>query len=164
MAGLRRRWRILKWAGTLVLTLIGLACAVSIPWFWQYLRNAKPYGDPGQFQVGVFLSKGCVVVSYDTHHFKWEQGLRVHRHDVVWLEWQPYYDLSGLPHACIIFLPLWIPFLIVALPTAFLWWRDHRRRISPGHCRKCGYNLTGNVSGICPECGQPTTDVTSPPP
>jgi hypothetical protein len=23
-----------------------------------------------------------------------------------------------------------------------------------GHCRKCGYNLTGNVSGICPECGE----------
>jgi hypothetical protein len=21
-------------------------------------------------------------------------------------------------------------------------------------CRKCGYNLTGNVSGICPECGE----------
>jgi hypothetical protein len=20
-------------------------------------------------------------------------------------------------------------------------------------CRKCGYNLTGNVSGVCPECG-----------
>jgi len=23
----------------------------------------------------------------------------------------------------------------------------------PGHCRRCGYNLTGNVSGRCPECG-----------
>lgn len=22
-------------------------------------------------------------------------------------------------------------------------------------CRKCGYNLTGNVSGVCPECGSP---------
>jgi len=22
-------------------------------------------------------------------------------------------------------------------------------------CRSCGYNLTGNVSGRCPECGQP---------
>jgi len=26
----------------------------------------------------------------------------------------------------------------------------------PGHCRRCGYDLTGNVSGRCPECG---TDV-----
>lgn len=23
-----------------------------------------------------------------------------------------------------------------------------------GHCRTCGYNLTGNVSGVCPECGK----------
>ncbi len=22
-----------------------------------------------------------------------------------------------------------------------------------GHCAECGYNLTGNVSGVCPECG-----------
>ncbi len=26
---------------------------------------------------------------------------------------------------------------------------------SPLACRKCGYNLTGNESGICPECGEP---------
>jgi hypothetical protein len=24
-----------------------------------------------------------------------------------------------------------------------------------GHCQRCGYNLTGNTSGICPECGTP---------
>ncbi len=29
-----------------------------------------------------------------------------------------------------------------------------RRRIPPGHCQKCGYDLTGNSSGRCPECGQ----------
>ncbi len=23
-------------------------------------------------------------------------------------------------------------------------------------CRRCGYNLTGNLSGVCPECGTPT--------
>jgi hypothetical protein len=23
----------------------------------------------------------------------------------------------------------------------------------PGHCPRCGYDLTGNVSGMCPECG-----------
>ncbi len=26
----------------------------------------------------------------------------------------------------------------------------------PGHCRRCAYDLTGNVSGVCPECGCPT--------
>jgi len=51
-------------------------------------------------------------------------------------------------------LPLWIPFVIFAIPTASLWWID-RRRIPPGHCQRCGYNLTGNVSGLCPECGTP---------
>lgn len=29
--------------------------------------------------------------------------------------------------------------------------RRHRCRV--GHCVKCGYNLTGNISGVCPECG-----------
>lgn len=27
-------------------------------------------------------------------------------------------------------------------------------RPMPGHCGNCGYNLTGNTSGICPECGR----------
>ena len=26
-------------------------------------------------------------------------------------------------------------------------------RHKPGHCQKCGYDLIGNVSGVCPECG-----------
>ena len=25
----------------------------------------------------------------------------------------------------------------------------------PKLCRKCSYDLTGNVSGVCPECGSP---------
>ncbi len=28
-------------------------------------------------------------------------------------------------------------------------------RIAHGHCQQCGYNLTGNTSGVCPECGTP---------
>jgi len=28
-----------------------------------------------------------------------------------------------------------------------------RHRMKPGHCWKCAYDLTGNISGVCPECG-----------
>ncbi len=49
-------------------------------------------------------------------------------------------------------VPLWLPFLIVALPTAFMFYRD-RKRIPPGHCKTCGYNLTGAEHERCPECG-----------
>ena len=31
--------------------------------------------------------------------------------------------------------------------------RRHRRRRN-GLCIRCGYNLEGNVSGVCPECGE----------
>jgi hypothetical protein len=33
--------------------------------------------------------------------------------------------------------------------------RPHLRAILGTHCRKCGYSLQGNVSGVCPECGWP---------
>lgn len=29
------------------------------------------------------------------------------------------------------------------------------RFLADPHCRHCSYNLTGNISGICPECGTP---------
>lgn len=34
--------------------------------------------------------------------------------------------------------------------------REDRYRLQRGCCRHCGYNLAGNTSGVCPECG---TDV-----
>ncbi len=33
--------------------------------------------------------------------------------------------------------------------------RDPKKPPRTGNCRHCGYNLTGNTSGICPECGTP---------
>jgi hypothetical protein len=31
-----------------------------------------------------------------------------------------------------------------------------RLLLAQGICGCCGYDLTGNTSGVCPECGQPT--------
>ncbi len=37
-----------------------------------------------------------------------------------------------------------------------------RRNTDAKHCVQCGYNLTGNVSGICPECGASASDARRP--
>jgi hypothetical protein len=55
-----------------------------------------------------------------------------------------------------LYVPLWLVCLLFsAYPTiAFIRGplRRYRRR-KRGLCIRCGYDLTGNVSGICPECG-----------
>lgn len=49
--------------------------------------------------------------------------------------------------------------LSLSLGAAAVLWiieRICRKRLSkPGCCPSCGYNLTGNISGVCPECGMP---------
>ncbi len=52
-----------------------------------------------------------------------------------------------------VYVPIWIVFVAFGLPTALLWYGDRQRRTRPGHCQKCGYDLTKNESGVCPECG-----------
>ena len=45
-------------------------------------------------------------------------------------------------------LPMWQAIRFTARRLA----RQRRRRV--GLCTSCGYDLTGNVSGVCPECGR----------
>ena len=51
-------------------------------------------------------------------------------------------------------IPLWIP-LVVSVMGAVWAYRHWKRMSRVGYCAACGYNLTGNVSGRCPECGRP---------
>jgi hypothetical protein len=51
--------------------------------------------------------------------------------------------------------PLYPPMgVVLTLATIYLLrYRKKMRRIEQGLCVRCGYDLTGNVSGACPECG-----------
>lgn len=54
-----------------------------------------------------------------------------------------------------VIIPLWFPLLLFgAYPTLVLVTKPFRRRRRPGRCPTCDYDLTGNVTGICPECGE----------
>lgn len=49
--------------------------------------------------------------------------------------------------------------LFIAYPfVAFVRAQYRRRRHKPGHCLNCEYDLTGNTSGVCPECGTSTDE------
>ena len=54
---------------------------------------------------------------------------------------------------------LWPMILLIGIILISCWRiiflkRRLRLRKELGLCLKCGYNLTGNVSGVCPECGE----------
>lgn len=65
-------------------------------------------------------------------------------------------------------IPFWVVLIVVGIPTSAMWlprpvrwsglrlwhWWCNMPRHRPDHCSKCGYDLTGNVGGKCPECGQ----------
>ena len=58
--------------------------------------------------------------------------------------------IPGVSARLTVIIPLWLPLIVFGIPTACCWFYD--RRPAKGHCQTCGYNLTGNESGKCPEC------------
>lgn len=54
-------------------------------------------------------------------------------------------------------LPLWM-LLLPTSATSWLFYRRARRKRLIGHCPNCEYDLTGNISGVCPECGASVSD------
>jgi hypothetical protein len=75
---------------------------------------------------------------------------------------------SGVMGYRLLIVPYWV-FVAMTAPMPMLWlilWlkrhtRDRlsRRRERLNLCPSCGYNLTANVSGTCPECGAPVAKV-----
>lgn len=58
-------------------------------------------------------------------------------------------------------IALWAPFLLFGAYPVLAFARGpvrRWRRRRKGLCVKCGYDLTGNVSGVCPECGTKVED------
>jgi hypothetical protein len=71
--------------------------------------------------------------------------------DVFGLAW-PGYNID---------VALWLPAVLLAvLPVTAVVRAATRRRRVPEGCPNCGYDLTGNVSGRCPECGTTVQPVT----
>jgi len=61
------------------------------------------------------------------------------------------------PVTLIVDIAFWagMSYCVVFLPLRMRANRRESARRRRGLCVKCGYNLAGNTSGVCPECGNP---------
>lgn len=154
MARVRVR-RMLKWPGLAVCAALVLVSAVS-----AVVNTA--YYSPRRWIVGVRLAEVCVRWQDDPDGLGSMEGppgpgWQVSRHPFG-LAWRPrlYHWSAGSRHAIHqLHAPLWVPLVLIGLPTAWLWHRD--RPIPPHACRVCRYDLRGITAGKCPECGAAVT-------
>lgn len=92
--------------------------------------------------------------------------LHNHPHGITWRNMEGdfprfayrYYSFGTGRYLFFLTCPVWaIAGTVVAYPAMFIGCvllRRYSRRWQR-KCLKCGYNLRGNVSGRCPECGKP---------
>jgi hypothetical protein len=138
-----RRWRVRR-----VLKVIGVvgSATFGLAWALSLVYSAAWVGENGRI-VGVQRGAAWYIAESDA-----EAGWYIN-YLPVWKEgarWKFEYG-GGMTFTQLISLPLWIPSLPFVLLLMLALWLD-RHGIPPGHC-PCGYNLTGNISGVCPECG-----------
>lgn len=140
MQAITRKRRFFKWTGLVAcVVLVGLM-AVSREWIfgWQgHTWNANFCWSA--FAVGYDDSADTPVA------LGWFASRDLKPDSILW-----FLVHAGSNDAWILIL-LWFPLTVIGVPTLLAWRRD--RRVPPGHCRKCRYDLTGNESGVCPECG-----------
>lgn len=156
----------LRWAGTIGCALL-LTVFITSGW-WGVFSGAHR-----EFKVGSARLPFCTLmidVAFGAVRLRWDSAEPIFggsgdRDQPLIPFWGagrmsgPDFSLAGLPRferssassVRVLTIPLWLPFLLLALPTAWLW--RCAARPPPCHCRRCRYDLTGNTSGRCPECG-----------
>jgi len=156
--------RVAKEVGSGTTLVLMCAWALSNVWGWYYQSGVSRQTQvawtigvvSGQIFVDKITGKPLGPILKGFHCYK--PGLpilfslpNVHRYD--WRRIGTLWERVALP--------FWLPLLIIAIATGILWYQD-RRRFEAGQCRRCGYDLSGNVSGICPECGMGTSELPIP--
>jgi hypothetical protein len=150
----RTRWRIvLSIAAAMVLIAAAITCVRGV-----WCRH-----DDGTYrQFGFGFARAAVYVNYDDRSARSREMSRLP--EPGWaastgpvgsphVEWLPGFVSSLAPvPGWALHIPLWMLFLLLAGPAAWLWWKHLFRPLH--QCAKCGYDLRGASSEACPECGQ----------
>lgn len=133
-----RSMRAFSRAGLYAAGLLVVAFLLSLRWQFGHSGTRLTFG----------ISSGALVWSDNPFPAKgwfWRPNPSF-RLGITIVFWMPH--VHSLKEVTI---PIWIPTLIVLTSSVIV----RQITVSPraGVCRRCSYDLTGNVSGRCPECG-----------
>lgn len=142
--------RIAKWSGLLACILTLIAWGLSTRRVWCYTYKGT--------QIILAIGRISWVHGLSLSHTQNIQGLTTQAQS---LKHVPTFgrrmygfttEFRRNPGARGVGAPLWFLVILAVAPSAFAGYFD-RRRFPPGCCLTCGYDLTGNVTGRCSECG-----------
>ena len=146
---IRRRWKrpAPRW---LIGTLTAACVLLAVLWTTSHLVTVTFDGS----HVHLNLSEGNVSMFIYRQPtlggFPWGKGWNVYRgFPPLIVDTGGYFTWRG--RAIMMRLPLGVLIVMLVVPTIVLARPDRRAWV--GHCKRCAYDLTGNVSGVCPECG-----------
>jgi hypothetical protein len=156
-------YRRLGWADLCVLAVLWLLAADSRPSNPGFVLTcvglfsgalfARLYFSRkvGRIRAWLLLPVWVLAANSDLHGLLYAVRFVLPRH-------LPAAQATLLTRWCVYVPPLApITFATVWFYFAYRCWSEERRAVSPGHCPKCGYDLTGNASRVCPECGSVIT-------
>ena len=160
-----RARRILKWTGASLSLIVFLSAWATAHWY-SGLLCAYPYVEFGDGVLSVewhspLIQGVAFTPSVEVERSTGTWGLRLPEVRVREVHWTLTVDQalgkSPIPprtRSYQFVIPLWIPSILSLCLCGLLWHRDRGWR-RPGCCLRCGYDLTGNTSGVCSECGLP---------
>jgi len=162
-------------ASSIVLFVVTIGMSVStFQWGWHCTWTRTHWRHEGQSKYEAHVAGGVIELSdyfadvdpidpnfsslshiYDRMAgFEWGDDRShfslFHNSDVMVLG----FSFSRRDHSYIATVPCWFVVLVSAvLPSVWIIRRRRKQTLTDDQCLTCGYNLTANASGVCPECG-----------
>ncbi len=122
--------------GVLLFSVWGAAPCVAL---WIFIGRAMRYE---RDRAWIWIGRALAAASFALTALAYLDAMYLH--------------VSSTSGLVVIFVPLWVGVggaMTIALAQGLLKRRAHGERAV---CSTCGYDLTANVSGVCPECGEAT--------
>jgi hypothetical protein len=167
---MRRIGRWIQNAGaavSLVVLVATIVLWVRSYWVNDYVAIQRPLATPRICEVWTLISnRGLAGFGWQDGNFIVGRGVQVsHRLPFRWTGRTTFWNTLGFSYDSgsvkstifysywKVLIPCWSLALFASILPLVAFVRSRREQKVKGHCTKCGYDLRGNISGVCPECG-----------